>query len=103
MRLGPSAPRAWGPWQKAQLAANTGAPRFAAAGLGGGPNPRNSRTAWAPRGGPTGELLGCACANTTVGKQISSIPARARIVLLRRPTAVDDNIGAGDEACRFGA
>src|SRR3954469_20827740 len=56
MRLGPSAPRASAPWQKAQFDAKIGAPRFAAAASGAGPRPRNSRTACAPRGGPLGAL-----------------------------------------------
>src|SRR5438552_7557977 len=56
MRLGPSAPRASAPWQKAQFDAKIGAPRFAATASGAGPRPRNSRTACAPRGGPLGAL-----------------------------------------------
>src|SRR5512138_2552335 len=106
MRLGPSAPRASGPWQNAQLATYTGAPRLAAAASGSGPSPRNSRTPWPDRA--VADVLGGACADSTVGKHISSTTvsvSRAAAVrgvrsmaLLRRPSAVDEDVGARDEA-----
>src|SRR4051812_23011194 len=108
MRLGPSAPRAWGPWQKAQFEAKMGAPRFAAAASGAGPRPRNSRTACAPRGGPLGAVG--ACANNASGRHANIAPAintrnmlltLAGMALLRRPAPINDNVGAGDEPCRL--
>src|SRR4051812_19901514 len=134
MRLGPSAPRAWGPWQKAQFEAKMGAPRFAAAASGAGPRPRNSRTACGPRGGPLGALAagagigaeGDAPADRSGGGAASAAGADtglangrhaniapvsntrdmlltlAGMALLRRPAAINDNVGACDEACRLG-
>src|SRR4051794_35550267 len=138
MRLGPSAPRAWGPWQKAQFEAKMGAPRFAAAASGAGPRPRNSRTACAPRGGPLGAFaagpggaamggggdalagrsgggaasLADASTGLARGRDAHIAPAintrnmlltLAGMALLRRPAAINDNVGAGGEPCRLGA
>src|SRR3712207_4636156 len=102
MRLGPSAPRADAPWQKPQFAAYTGAPRLAASASGSGPSPRNSRTACPDRivaGVPDG-----VCANSAVGRHANNTTANiSRMVLLRGPAAVDEDIRAGDEARGFRA
>src|ERR1043166_887755 len=85
-----------------------GAPRFAASTSGGGPSPRNSRTARPNRAGDD-VADGSACAHSMVGTHTASTAVNSanreatpghfgRIALLRRPAAIDENIGAGDEA-----
>src|SRR5690349_22883425 len=85
-----------------------GPPRFAAAASGGGPSPRNSRTATPNRpGDDPGE--GSVCAHSTAGTHAASTAVNSAtrgatpghfggITLLRRPATVDENIGAGNEA-----
>src|SRR6185312_5603500 len=83
-----------------------GAPRLAASASGGGPSPRNSRTATPDRAGDAvADCSACAlstagmhAASTAVSNTVREAGRSERITLFRRPATIDENVGARNEA-----